>query len=130
VARILVADDDAVIRRLLGTVLKQDRHEALFANDGEQAWNLLCRESVDMAILDLAMPRMTGLDVLERVRGDSALSKLPVIILTASGQESDESRAALFKVSLLRMKPFSSRDLRADISRLLAQQTPRIRAGE
>lgn len=119
-ARILVADDDSVIRRLLGSVLKQDRHEAVFAIDGEEAWNLLQKEPVDMAILDLSMPRMTGIDVLERVRGDRALSALPVIILTASGQESDEARAQSFNVSLLRMKPFSSRELRADITRLLS----------
>jgi CheY-like chemotaxis protein len=120
VARILVADDDSVIRRLLGTVLKQDQHEAIFAVDGEEAWNRLTQEPVDLAILDLSMPRLTGIEVLERVRGHATLANLPVMILTASGQESDEARARASHVSLLRMKPFSSRELRADIARLLS----------
>jgi DNA-binding response OmpR family regulator len=118
-ARILIADDDSVIRRLVASVVKQDAHEPLLAGDGEEAWELLQEEPVDLAILDLAMPGMSGLDVLEKVRTSETLADLPVIILTASGQESDEARATDFRVSRLRMKPFSSRELRADIIELV-----------
>lgn len=119
-AMILVADDDPVIQRLLTYLLEQDGHTVTIASDGQEALDRLANEPVELALLDLDMPELSGLDVLKRVRAEERLANLPVVMLTASGQERDAEAAWDAGVSQFLTKPFSSRTLRSTLGRLLA----------
>ncbi len=82
--RVLVADDDAMTRKVLGTVLDLEEFEVVLAEDGQQALDLLLSDPPDAAVLDHMMPGLSGLDVLARLRTEKATADLPVIILTAA----------------------------------------------
>jgi CheY-like chemotaxis protein len=84
--RILVADDDALIRQLMSSALSENGFEVNAVSDGEQAWDALCHEHYDLLVTDNEMPRLTGLKLVERIR-DAGMS-LPVIV--ASGTFSVE----------------------------------------
>ena len=87
------------------------------AIDGQQAIEAVEREQPDVLILDLMMPKMTGFDVLHRIR---ALANKPrVIVLSARGREQDITRAFDLGADDYMMKPFSPQELRARIGRLL-----------
>jgi len=79
--RILVVDDDSVVRESLKTVLECEGYNVITAGDGQQALDQLSKEEVDLALLDLNMPVMNGWDTFERLTAKHPL--LPVIIVTA-----------------------------------------------
>ena len=89
--RILIVDDDAVIRRLLASILARARFEIVHAEDGEAAWSALQEQApeqpIDLVITDHSMPGMSGLDLLRRIRATPAYSALPVIMLTGSSRD-------------------------------------------
>ena len=116
---ILVADDDPVIQRLLSYILEQAGYLVVLAWDGMEALEALESQKVDLVLLDLDMPRLNGLEVLTRIREHQAHFNIPVVILTASGQEADAERAWTAGVSQLLTKPIGSRALLGAVGRLL-----------
>ena len=86
-ARVLVADDDPDVRDVVVFKLEQVGHDVLVAEDGGTAPALARRELPELAVLDVMMPRMTGLDVCRELRADPATAGIPVILLTARAQE-------------------------------------------
>ena len=86
---VLVAEDEEINRELLGTVLKED-YEVLFASDGLEALKLIQEHQnmLSIILLDLVMPKMGGLELLEKLKSDHTLQLIPVIVLT-SDQESE-----------------------------------------
>ena len=119
-ADILVADDDPIIQRLLTFILELDGHTVHLANDGAEAIALLEENRLDLLVLDLDMPEYTGLDVLRMARANALYRELPIVILTASGQERDSEEAVKAGVTEFITKPFGSRALRAALNRLIA----------
>ncbi|MEX0592253.1 MAG: response regulator [Nitriliruptoraceae bacterium] len=81
--RILVADDDADIRLLLTTCLELEGFEVIQASDGDEVIEYARRGDTDVLVLDILMPGLSGLEVLERLRADGQTEHLPVLILTA-----------------------------------------------
>ncbi len=81
--QILIADDEANLRRVLGAQLQRDGYDVLFAEDGEQALAMLSDHHVDLVISDLRMPKLDGMQLLKRVVENKP--ELPVIIITAHG---------------------------------------------
>ncbi|MDH4027372.1 MAG: response regulator, partial [Nitrospirota bacterium] len=79
----------------------------LFANDGEEALNLLRKEKIDLAILDYNMPKLTGLDILEIIRNDKALQDMPVVMLTAHAEHDFIARAAELEINAYILKPIT-----------------------
>jgi chemosensory pili system protein ChpA (sensor histidine kinase/response regulator) len=118
-ATVLLADDDPVIRRLLIYVLERDGHNALVATDGSEAIASLEENPIDLLLLDLNMPEADGLAVLKHARAQPRYHDLPVVMLTASGQNRDEAAAWAAGVNQFLTKPFSSRELRETLERLL-----------
>ena len=118
-ATILVVDDSAVSRRLLGYTLQQDGHVVVSAGDGNAALNMLTNTAVDLVIADLAMPGMDGLTLLRSIRADRRLESVRLVMMTASGQDQDRLDAQIAGANDFLTKPTSSRDLLATIHRLL-----------
>lgn len=79
--RVLVADDTKNIRNLLTTCLELDGYEVLNAKDGQEAFDLIYNENIDLAFIDIKMPVMSGTEVLKRIRAAGIM--IPVIIMTA-----------------------------------------------
>src|SRR6266851_1241749 len=86
-ARLLVVDDDLLLRRLAVKVLAKYGHTVSEAENGREALRIIDRQPPDLVVLDLEMPEMPGLEVLRALRSKAATAHLPVLILTASGNE-------------------------------------------
>jgi DNA-binding response OmpR family regulator len=122
-ARILVADDEPHIGRIIKTKLEQGPFHVDLVYDGAEALDALEQEPpVALMILDLMMPRVTGLEVLDRVRADARFRHLPCLILTAAGQDHQEQDARHRGADEFMTKPFSPK-------RLLARVTEMVEAG-
>ncbi|MBU1801619.1 MAG: response regulator, partial [Actinobacteria bacterium] len=88
-ARIVVADDDVDIRELVEFKLSTMGHDIVAVGDGGAALEACRAEKPDLAVLDVMMPGVSGLDAIRMIRSDPGLLDLPVILLTARGQQRD-----------------------------------------
>jgi len=109
--RILIADDESHIRRILEFNLKRAGYEVLTTEDGQAALALALSARPDLVILDVSMPELTGLDVCRRLKADAALEATPVFLLTARGQESDAEAGRVAGADQFFTKPFSPKHL-------------------
>ena len=119
---ILIADDEARIRRLVSDFLKRDGHTIIEAADGKTALELIenRRPTLDLAILDVMMPDMDGFEVLREVREqETGDNHLPVMLLTARAEDADQVRGLEGGADDYVTKPFSLAVLRARVNRLL-----------
>jgi len=89
---ILVVEDTELLRRIYSDKLTQDGYEVFSAADGLEALNVLHANKVDLVLLDLIMPRMSGIEALEAMKADPRTREIPIIILSNLGQESDVER--------------------------------------
>lgn len=116
---ILVADDEAHIGRIIKIKLEHGPFRVTLAFDGQEAMDVLEREEhIDLVVLDLMMPRLSGLDVLDRIRGNEKWKQMPCIILTAAGQEQYERDARDGGATDFLTKPFSPKRLYLRIAEL------------
>ena len=120
-ARILVADDDVDIRELVEFKLSTLGHEIVAVGDGAAAVDECQAQRPDLAVLDVMMPGMSGLDAVRVIRNDPALADLPVILLTARAQESDVETGFDSGADDYSTKPFSPRELATRVQALLAR---------
>jgi DNA-binding response OmpR family regulator len=114
-ALVLVADDDDDILLLVTTRLRRDGFEVIAARNGEEALALAQERRPDVAVLDIGMPKLDGLEVLQRIRSDDALNEVRVLLLTAKAQESDVRRGYEIGADAYVRKPFSPSDLSARV---------------
>ena len=117
--RILIVDDDPNNRRILNYTVSKAGYEPLLAVNGENALQLIGQTEPDLAILDVAMPVMDGITLLQRVRAISKYQSLPVVILTGSGDDEERARAEKLGIQGFLTKPTSSRMILEIINRLL-----------
>jgi len=118
-AHVLVADDEPHIGRIIKMKLEQGPFKVSLAYDGEEALDLINNdERVDLALLDLMMPKLSGLDVLRKVREQERFKSLPCIILTAGGDAKHERDALALGATQFLTKPFSPKKLYALVARL------------
>ena len=116
---VLVADDEPHIGRIIKMKLEQGPFRVSLAYDGQEALDfVLGDDQVDLAVLDLMMPRLSGLDVLRRIREEERLNSLPCIILTAGGDAKHERDALELGATQFITKPFSPKKLYALVARL------------
>ena len=116
-ARILIADDEARMRKLVKDFLLRNGHTVVEAADGEEAVNLVFGDhKIDLILLDVMMPKMDGWEVLTTIR---TVSKVPVIMLTAKSEERDELKGFSLGVDEYVTKPFSPTVLVARVEALL-----------
>lgn len=118
--RVLIAEDEPHIVESLSFVLQREGFSVVSVLDGEAALRHLRSDPPDLVILDLMLPRMNGFEVLKAVKSDPALQSVPVLILTAKGQAQDRRMAEEIGVDSFMTKPFSNRDIVAQVHRLTA----------
>jgi DNA-binding response OmpR family regulator len=121
--RILVVEDDAAIRRGLCDCLKFGGYEPCEAADGKAGLDAAITRDVDLVLLDLLMPKMDGLTVLREVR--VAKPSLPVIVLTAKGEEQDRVKGLRAGADDYVVKPFSATELIARVEAVLRRSAER-----
>jgi DNA-binding response OmpR family regulator len=108
VRRILVADDDEDIRRLISNILAGDGFDVFTASDGEQAWEALLHERYDLIVADNEMPRLMGIQLIERIR--EAGMSLPVIIASGTLSKEGVRDYAELQITAVIPKPFDIRE--------------------
>ena len=119
VCHILVADDEPHIGRIIKMKLEQGPFRVSLAYDGQEALDFVnSDEKVDLVLLDLMMPKLSGLDVLKRIREQERFKSLPCIILTAGGDAKHERDALALGATEFLTKPFSPKKLYALVARL------------
>jgi DNA-binding response OmpR family regulator len=123
---VLVADDDDDILLLVTTRLRRDGFEVISARNGEEALALAQEKHPAIAVLDIGMPKLDGLEVLQRIRADDTLKEMRVLLLTAKAQESDVRRGYEAGADAYVRKPFSPGDLSTRVRELV--DTPRAGA--
>ena len=119
--RILLADDEASIRRILETRLKMAGYDVYTAQDGEEAVNSFNKNNPDLVVLDVMMPKLNGFEVLKEIR---STSDIPVIMLTAKDAESDELTGFNSGADEYISKPFSPKILVARVEAILRRTNP------
>jgi DNA-binding response OmpR family regulator len=119
VARILVADDDVDIRELVEFKLSTLGHDVVAVGDGAAAVAACRAQRPDLAVLDVMMPGVSGLEAIREIRATPELADLPVILLTARAQESDVETGFDSGADDYVTKPFSPRELAERVEALL-----------
>lgn len=117
---VLVADDNEGHRALVDLLLATEGYELAMVEDGKAALEWLKDHTPDLAILDVAMPNLGGLEVAERIRRIGRLKEVKIVILTALRDVQTREGARLAKVDALVMKPLEGKDFRDLIKRVLA----------
>jgi len=120
-ATVLLAEDDADIRFLVTFKLEQAGHQVTGFENGMQALAAARRNPPDLAVLDILMPGMSGLDVCRELRRDPATAAVPVIILTARAEKADIAAGFAAGAADYIIKPFSPRDLAIRVKAVLAR---------
>jgi DNA-binding response OmpR family regulator len=116
---VLVADDEPHLGRIVQLKLEQGPFRVTIAYDGQETLDALgTHDDVRLLLLDLMMPRVSGLDVLAAVRGDVRWRDLPVVVLTAAGEASAREQAAELGATDVMTKPFSPKRLFARVAEL------------
>jgi DNA-binding response OmpR family regulator len=116
---ILLADDEANLRILVRTTLDDAEYCIIEAADGTTALELARRQRPDLLVLDWMMPGLNGIDVAQALRQDPVTAHIPIIMLTARGQETDKERGHSLGTSAYLVKPFSPLELLRKVEELL-----------
>lgn len=124
--KVMVVDDDRNIRLVLKYRLEKEGYHVLLAEDGMDGLEKIKAEEPDLIILDLTMPRMDGFGFLEEIRGNGKTSPVPVIVLTAYGYESNRARSLELDAVEFMTKPFSPRQLVAEVWKVLCAKKRRV----
>lgn len=105
--KVLLADDDPGLRKLVGTTLGTDDFNLYHAADGEETLAVARREHPDIILLDINMPKKNGLEVCREIKSCPETADIKVVMLTASGSEADKASAAEARADDYFVKPFS-----------------------
>jgi two-component system response regulator ResD len=116
VAKVLVVDDEPNIREVVSLYLRRDGHAVVSAGDGDEALRLFQQIQPDLVVLDLMLPGLSGLEVCRRLQANR---RVPLIMLTAKGEEEDRIVGLGVGADDYMVKPFSPRELAARVEAVL-----------
>lgn len=125
--KVLVVDDERDISDIVAFNLRREQYDVLTALDGESALVVAQREQPDLILLDLMLPGMGGLEVCRRLRAEPRTSQIPIVMLTAKGEETDAIVGLAQGADDYVRKPFGVKELMA---RVAAQLRAKTRAAE
>ncbi len=118
--KVLVVDDFATMRRILKNILKQLGFKNLVeADDGTTAWDVLEEQEIDLVLADWNMPKMTGLELLKKVRASDKYAKVPFLMVTAEAQKQNVIEAVQAGVSNYVVKPFTAEAISEKLEKIL-----------
>ncbi|MGD0612888.1 MAG: response regulator [Anaerolineales bacterium] len=120
-AKILIAEDERDIRDLITFTLRFAGYEVVAASNGEEATVLAKQEVPDLILLDVRMPRMTGYEACAVIKADARLKDIPVIFLSAKGQEAEIQAGLQAGAMEYLLKPFAPDQLTTRIKAVLAK---------
>ncbi len=108
---ILIVDDDAFVRRPLEFILEAEGFRPILACDGEEGLRKVAEDRPDLVFLDVMMPGRDGFDVCRTLKNDPAYADIPIILLTARGQDHDKERGLALGAEEFMTKPYSPSEL-------------------
>jgi len=117
--RILIVDDEPAIRDMVAFALRKDNYEPVHAGDAREAQEAIAQKVPDLILLDWMLPGTSGLELARRWRRDELTRSVPIIMLTARGEENDRVSGLESGVDDYVIKPFSARELLARIKAVL-----------
>jgi len=120
-AKILIAEDERDIRDLIAFTLRFAGHEIITAVNGEEACNLAKEVLPDLILMDVRMPKMTGYEACKVIRGDKSTENIPVVFLSAKGQEAEVQTGIEAGAVDYILKPFSPDQLASRVQVILKQ---------
>ena len=127
--RILIIEDDRDIVELVRYNLTNEGFQVSAAHDGSTGLSTLKKTPPDLLLLDLMLPKLSGLEICREVRRDDSLNRLPILMLTARGEEADRVVGLEMGADDYVTKPFSPRELLARVKALSAAPMPKMRPG-
>lgn len=116
---ILIADDEPNIVISLEYLLKREGFNVLVARDGQEALDTIVREQPHLVLLDVMMPKKTGLEVCQSVRANPLCAGVLILMLTAKGRDTDLSKGLALGANAYMIKPFSTKELVQKVKTLL-----------
>ena len=117
--RVLIIEDDKDIVELVRYNLEKDGYQVISSGDGATGLAQLRKSSPDILILDLMLPKISGLEICKEIRRDAALNRLPILMLTARGEEADRVVGLELGADDYVTKPFSPKELLARVRRAM-----------
>jgi DNA-binding response OmpR family regulator len=121
-AKILVAEDERDIRDLIMFTLRYAGHDVIQATNGEEAYALAREQQPQLVLMDVRMPRMTGYDACRAMKADEQTRDIPVVFLSAKGQEAEVQTGLEVGAADYILKPFSPDQLTKRVGEILAQE--------
>jgi DNA-binding response OmpR family regulator len=117
--KILIADDEPNILISLEYLMKREGFEVLLARDGQEAIDTILREVPALVLLDVMMPRKSGLEVCQELRARPELQSVQILMLTAKGRDTDIAKGLALGANAYVTKPFSTKELVARVRGML-----------
>jgi DNA-binding response OmpR family regulator len=123
-ARILIAEDERDIRDLITFTLQFAGHQVIPTTNGEEAWQaaLTMQPKPDLILMDVRMPKMTGYQACEQLKANNSTRNIPVVFLSAKGQEIEVKTGLELGAEEYILKPFSIDQLKERIDEILARK--------
>ena len=117
--RVLIVDDFSTMRRIVRNILRQlGFNNVVEADDGTTAWDTINREKIDFIVSDWNMPKMTGIELLRKVRSSEQYADTPFLMVTAEAQQENIIEAVQAKVSNYIVKPFTADTMKQKIDKI------------
>ncbi len=122
--KILIADDEIYMLRLLEMTLKKGGYNVISCRDGRDALTLAANEQPQLIVLDIMMPGLDGLGALRQLKENPATLGIPVVVLSAKGHALTKAEAELAGAVLFLAKPFSPNQLLGEVQKILGMDDP------
>lgn len=117
----LVVDDEFHIVQVVAIKLRNNGFEVITADNGADAYRLVCENKPDILVTDYQMPQLSGLELIEKMRSNPDTARIPVVMLTARGFAIDDQQKQQLGISACLSKPFSPREVLGTVEDILKQ---------
>jgi two-component system cell cycle response regulator DivK len=124
--KVLIVEDNPLNMRLIEMILKTNKYTLLKATDGEEALDIATRERPDLVLMDIRLPKVSGLEVARRLKENPAFSHIPIIALTAHAMKGDKEKAIEAGCDSYLSKPINTRELPRLVTDMLLRRQQKL----
>lgn len=117
----MVVDDEFHIVQVVAIKLRNNGFDVITADNGADAYAMMCQQKPDIVVTDYQMPKLSGLEMIEKMRANPDTAQIPVIMLTARGFAIDDEQKQKLGISACLSKPFSPREVLGTVEEVLKQ---------